>query len=83
MEAGDAVLVRIDENPDDWRTGASQSARDLAAQHLGVEHFFDCRFPDRRLSAPDFGLAELDRPGRTLQVLTADGKHFTVLPPTN
>ena len=82
MEIGEAVLIRIDGTPAEWATDGSRSAREVAADHLGAEHFFDRRFPERRLSTPDLGLAEREKPGRALQVLMPDGDHFTVLPPT-
>lgn len=78
---GDAVLVRLYETPDDWSSDESRSNHQRTAERLGVEHFFDRRFPDRPTSAPDFGLAELAKPGRTLQVFAGDDWYLTDLPP--
>ena len=76
---GPTVVVEVYPSPADFATEAGRQARERALAHLGPKYFYDRHAPDRQTSAPDFGLPELPDAG-SLEVFTADGTTFTVLP---
>lgn len=77
-----SVVVELYPSPEDWATASGRDARERVLGLLGRRFFYDRRAPDQKTSAPDFGLPQLT-PGRPLQVLTTDGRTFTVLPTTS
>jgi len=76
---GSSGVVEVYPSPGDWATASGRDAHERVLAHLGRQHFYDRNAPDQATSAPDFGLPELP-PGKPLQVLTSDGRTFTVMP---
>jgi hypothetical protein len=76
---GDALLIKLWEEPKDWGTDLAIVRHQRALEHLGPEFFFDREQPNRATTAPDFGLTPL--PSRPpMQAFSSDGTTFTVLP---
>ena len=76
---GATVVAELYPTPADFATEAGRRARERALAHIGGKYFYDRHAPDRQTSAPDFGLPEPPEAG-SLEVFTADGTTFTVLP---
>ncbi|HVF20809.1 MAG TPA: hypothetical protein VNA14_11275 [Mycobacteriales bacterium] len=69
---GDAAVVQLYEEPDEWSTDEGRARRRQVLARLGGKFFFDRTNPDARTVAPDFGLSPLSE-GGSLTVTTQDG----------
>ena len=53
-EIDDGVLLELHEEPRAWHTDEYRQVQERVLDHLGRQHFFDRRHPDRETVAPDF-----------------------------
>jgi hypothetical protein len=50
------IVIKLADDPDDWRTQDYRCAERKIVEHLGSDYFFNPEIPEQATQAPDFRL---------------------------